>query len=119
MKKLYKVPVFKLEGIGPYNLSYIDNIIVFKSKFCYKELITKCNIICIDSKYNDTDDSINRIVIFKKDLNDNNIVDSDDFIEYSANIASSNWKEFYDKNISTCYKTDEKALKKVNRETLN
>ena len=98
MKKLYKVPVFKIEGTGPYNLNFIDNIIVFKSRFCYKELITKCNIKCIDSKYNEIGDNT-RVVIFKKDLNDDNVVDSDDFIDYFASAPSSKWKTFYDENL--------------------
>lgn len=117
MKKLYKVPVFKIEGTGPYNLSFIDNIIVFKSRFCYKELITKCNIKSIDSKFDDSCEYMG-IVILKKDLNVNNIVDSDDFIEYSANAVNSKWNEFYNINLRKYYKSDDKVLKKVSRKTL-
>ena len=71
MKKIYKVPVYKVEGVGPYNLIFIDNIIVSKSRFGYKELFTRYSIKCIDSEYINLDDSdvTNRIVIFKRDLN--------------------------------------------------
>lgn len=101
MKKVYKVPVYMVKDIGPYNLTFIDNILVSKSRFGYKELFTRYSIKCIDSEYNSSDESdiINRVVIFKKDLNKDNVIDADMFIEYSAEAPNSMWKKFYDENL--------------------
>ena len=98
MKKIYKVPVFKVEGVSPCNFIFIDDIIVSKSRFGYKELFTRYSIKCIDSQYNEIGDNT-RVVIFKKDLNDDNFVDSDDFIDFFASVPSSKWKTFYDENL--------------------
>ena len=118
MKKIYKVPVFKIEGVGPYNLSFIDDIIVSKNKFSYKELFTKYNITCIDSQFNVESCGTVKVVIFKKDFTEDNIVDSDKFIEYSANAPFSNWRLFYDNELKKekMNKSEEKVMKKTFKE---
>ena len=115
MKKLYKVPVFKVDDDNLRNFIFIDNIIVFKSRFGYKELFTRYNVKCINLQYNETSDYVddNRVVILKSDLNDNNIVDSDNFIDYFASIPSSKWKKFYDEELKKCNNNpDNKVLRK-------
>ena len=113
MKKIYKVPVFEVEGDGPYKFIFIDDIIVSKSRFCYKELFTRYNIKCIDSQNIDSND-VSSVVIFNKDLNDGNLVDSDNFIDYSASAPNSKWKTYYDEKLKkhSNNKSDSKVLRK-------
>lgn len=102
MKKIYRVPVFQVDSseLNSCKLSLIDNIIVFKSRFGYKELFTDYYIKCI----NDTSDILLSddkpyVFIFKCDLNEDNVMNSDQIIEYSSYAPSSKWKIFYDKFI--------------------
>lgn len=112
-KNIYKVPLYRVypmsEGIseeGWGSVEYLDDIIVKKTDYKVKEVITKYTNISLDDTYTENKlhytiipenkkDSI-YLLVFKKDFIDANLVNQEELDNYINNFKESNFKKTYD-----------------------
>ena len=131
MKKIYKVPAYKISD--SFRLEKIDDIVVVKDVFGYKELFTHYRLVCfdtliVDDKTTDIDlfslpmgventhMNSNSIFIFSSHLTDNNLLDSDKVIDHYSKAPYSKWMSYYRTELKPKKKDEAKILKKLVKE---